>query len=109
MNPLLDRLQPYPFERLRALMSGVAPPAAPPIRLSIGEPQHAPPALIRDGLVAHLDGLATYPATVGLDMLRETVAAWFRRRYGLPRLDAATEVLPVNGTREALFAFAQTI
>jgi N-succinyldiaminopimelate aminotransferase len=109
MNPLLDRLQPYPFERLRALMSGVAPPAASPIRLSIGEPQHATPDLIRTALVAHLDGLSAYPATVGLDVLRETVAAWFRRRYALPRLDAATEVLPVNGTREALFAFAQTI
>ena len=109
MNPLLDRLQPYPFERLRALMSGVAPPAASPIRLSIGEPQHATPALIRTGLVAHLDGLSTYPATVGLDVLRDAVAAWFRRRYALPHLDAGKEVLPVNGTREALFAFAQTI
>jgi len=109
MNPLLSRLQPYPFERLTALMTGVTPPAASPIRLSIGEPQHPTPALVREALVAHLDGLASYPATAGLAPLRETMAAWFRRRHSLPRLDAAREVLPVNGTREALFAFAQAI
>jgi N-succinyldiaminopimelate aminotransferase len=109
MNPLLTRLQPYPFERLRALLAGVTPPALPPIRLSIGEPQHATPDLIRRGLVDHLDGLSTYPATAGIDELRETMAGWFRTRYSLPRLDAAREVLPVNGTREALFAFAQVV
>ena len=109
MNPLLDRLQPYPFERVRTLMTGVRPPDAPPIRLSIGEPQHPTPELIRTALVQHLDGLATYPATAGLSELREAMAAWFRRRYSLPYLDATTEVLPVNGTREALFAFAQAI
>lgn len=109
MNPLLARLQPYPFERLRALLAGVAAPGLSPIRLSIGEPQHATPDLVRAALLGHLDGLATYPATAGLDVLREAMAAWFRRRYELPRLDAATEVLPVNGTREALFAFAQAV
>jgi len=109
MNPLLSRLQPYPFERLRALMAGVTPPAASPIRLSIGEPQHPTPELVRKALVAHLDGLATYPMTAGLDALREAMAAWFRQRYSLPRLDAARQVLPVNGTREALFAFAQAV
>jgi N-succinyldiaminopimelate aminotransferase len=109
MNPLLDRLQPYPFERLRTLLAGVAPPAAPAIRLSIGEPQHPTPQLIRTALVDHLDGLASYPLTAGLDQLRETMAGWFSRRYGLPRLDPAREVLPVNGTREALFAFAQAV
>ena len=109
MNPRLDGLQPYPFERYRALLAGIDPPALPPIRLSIGEPQHATPGLIRDALMGHLDGLATYPATAGLDLLRQTLADWFRARYSLPRLDAAREVLPVNGTREALFAFAQTI
>jgi N-succinyldiaminopimelate aminotransferase len=109
MNPLLDRLQPYPFERLRALLAGISPPALSPIRLSIGEPQHATPDVVRTALVDHLDGLAVYPATAGLDELRETMAGWFRRRYALPRLDAATEVLPVNGTREALFAFAQAV
>jgi N-succinyldiaminopimelate aminotransferase len=109
MNPRLDRLQPYPFERLRALTAGIKPPSLRPIRLSIGEPQHATPPLIGAALVAHLDGLAVYPMTAGLDQLRATVAAWFMRRYGLTRLDAATQVLPVNGTREALFAFAQAV
>lgn len=107
MNSLLARLQPYPFDRLRTLLAGITPPAVPPIRLSIGEPQHATPELIRRALVDHLDGLSTYPLTAGLDPLREALAAWFRRRYSLPVLDAATGVLPVNGTREALFAFAQ--
>jgi N-succinyldiaminopimelate aminotransferase len=94
---------------LRELMTGVAPPAASPIRLSIGEPQHATPELIKTALVDHLDGLSTYPATAGLEFLREAMASWFRTRYRLPRLDAVKEVLPVNGTREALFAFAQAV
>lgn len=109
MNPRLDRLQPYPFERLRALLTSVTPPSAPPIRLSIGEPQHATPELVRRALVDRLDTLSAYPATAGLDEFREAMAAWFRRRYRLPRLDPRTEVLPVNGTREALFAFAQAV
>ena len=109
MNPRLTRLQPYPFERLRALLAGVRPPEEPAIRLSIGEPQHQTPDLIRLALVDHLAGLSAYPATAGLDLLREAMADWFRRRFGLPHLDAATQVLPVNGSREALFAFAQAI
>jgi len=109
VNPRLDRLQPYPFERLRALFHGVTPASLPPIRLSIGEPQHPTPDLVRQALLAHLDGLSTYPATAGLDALREIMAAWFQRRYGLTSLDSASEVLPVNGSREALFAFAQAI
>src|SRR5262245_57363280 len=109
MNPLLARLQPYPFERLRALFSGVTPPSCRPIALSIGEPQHATPDLVKAALVDHLDGLATYPTTGGLERLRETMAAWFRRRFRLPELDAGTQVLPVNGSREALFAFAQAV
>jgi len=109
VNPHLSRLQPYPFERLRALLEGVPAPPHSPIRLSIGEPQHPTPPLVRDALVTHLDALATYPATAGLDALRETMAAWFRHRYGLTALNADTEVLPVNGSREALFAFAQAI
>ena len=109
MNPQLSRLQPYPFEKLRALLAGVPPPALGPIRLSIGEPQHATPDLIRQALVDHLDGLSVYPATAGLDSLRETIASWFRRRYSLTRLDPVSEVLPVNGTREALFAIAQAV
>jgi len=107
MNPRLDLLQPYPFERLRALLRDVPVPSLPPIRLSIGEPQHATPELIRTAIGANLGGLSTYPATAGLDVLREALAAWFVRRFGLSSLDAATQVLPVNGTREALFAFAQ--
>ena len=109
MNPRLDRLQPYPFERLRTLLTGATPSKATPIRLSIGEPQHPTPPLVRGALVAHLDGLSSYPLTIGMDTLREAIAAWFRARYRLPRLDAAREVLPVNGTREALFAFAQAV
>src|SRR5688572_28897930 len=100
MNPRLERLHPYPFERLRALFSGVALPSTPPIRLSIGEPQHATPDLVRSALTGHLAGLASYPATAGLDALRDAMAAWFARRFGLPRLDPATQVLPVSGTRE---------
>jgi N-succinyldiaminopimelate aminotransferase len=109
VNPRLSDLQPYPFERLRALLHGISPPALSPIRLSIGEPQHPTPDFVRAALVSHLDGLSTYPATAGLDALREAMAAWFKRRYGLPRLDPITEVLPVNGSREALFAFAQAV
>jgi N-succinyldiaminopimelate aminotransferase len=109
VNPQLAHLQPYPFERLRALFGGVTPPSRSPIRLSIGEPQHPTPALVRRALVDHLDGLAVYPTTAGLDELRKAIAGWFVRRYGIPALNPATEVLPVNGTREALFAFAQTV
>jgi N-succinyldiaminopimelate aminotransferase len=80
----------------------------PPIRLSIGEPQHPTPHLVRQALVEHLDGLGVYPTTAGLDTLRETVAGWFSRRFNIPALEAS-QVLPVNGTREALFAFAQLV
>ena len=109
VNPRLALLQPYPFERLRALLAGVSPPVQPPIRLSIGEPQHPTPDLVRNALVTNLDSLSTYPATAGLDALRETMAAWFSRRYRLPALDPVRQVLPVNGSREALFAFAQAV
>ena len=109
MNPHLDRLHPYPFERLRTLLAGVPVPARPGIRLSIGEPQHATPELIRTALIAHFAGFSTYPLTVGLDALREAIATWFSRRFNLPAVNAGTQVLPVTGTREALFAFAQTI
>jgi N-succinyldiaminopimelate aminotransferase len=109
VNPLLTTLQPYPFEKLRGLFAGIVPPAPAPIRLSIGEPQHPTPAILREAVAEHLDGLATYPMLAGLGELRETLAAWFRCRYRLPHLNAETEVLPVNGTREALFAFAQAV
>jgi len=109
MNPLLSKLQPYPFERLRALTAGVTPNAAyRPISLGIGEPKHPTPAFIKEALTAALDGLASYPATAGEPALREACAAWIARRYGLT-LDAATQILPVNGSREALFALAQTV
>ena len=110
MNPLLDRLQPYPFEKLRALLAGAAPnPALAPINLSIGEPRHPTPALVKQALAGALDGLATYPATAGLRAMRQAIAGWLARRYAIPAPDADTQVLPVNGTREALFAFAQTV
>ena len=109
MNPLLSRLQPYPFERLRKLFAGVQPPAGVrPISLGIGEPRHATPAFIEQALSADLGGLAKYPATSGEPALREACAQWARQRYGIA-LDAATQVLPVNGSREALFAFTQVV
>ncbi|BFO56075.1 succinyldiaminopimelate transaminase [Acidovorax sacchari] len=109
MNPLLTHLQPYPFERLRQLFAGVQPPAGlPAISLGMGEPRHPTPAFIRQALTDHLGGLASYPATAGDPRLREACAQWLQRRYGIA-VDAATQVLPVNGSREALFAFAQTV
>jgi N-succinyldiaminopimelate aminotransferase len=108
VNSHLTQLQSYPFEKLRALLAGLTP-AGTPIRLSLGEPQHATPELIRRALTGRLDGLSIYPTTAGLDRLRETIAAWFERRYGLKKLDPRTQVLPVNGTREALFAFGQAV
>jgi N-succinyldiaminopimelate aminotransferase len=110
MNPALAALQPYPFERLKSLFAAVTPnPAKKPISLGIGEPQHPTPQLIKDALVANLSGLASYPATAGSDALREAIAGWLKRRFGLQQLQAKAHVLPVNGSREALFAFAQTV
>lgn len=109
MNPLLSKLQPYPFERLRQLFAGVTPPAdVRPISLGIGEPRHDTPAFIKDALSANLAGLANYPATAGDIRLRQACADWMQRRYGV-QLDAATQVLPVNGSREALFSLTQTV
>lgn len=110
MNPLLSRLQPYPFERLRRLFADVAPAAAySPISLGIGEPRHAAPRMLKDALAGALDtGLSGYPATAGEPALRQACAGWLQRRYGVA-VDPATQVLPVNGSREALFAFAQTV
>ena len=110
MNSLLQKLQPYPFERMATLLAGVTPNAAlGPVNLSIGEPKHPTPAAIRNAFAGALDGLAAYPATAGTPALREALAAWLRRRYNLQGLEAATQVLPVNGSREALFSFAQTV
>lgn len=110
MNPRLDLLQPYPFEKLRALFAGVTPNAAKPaISFGIGEPKHPTPEFIKTALSEALAGLANYPTTAGSDALRQCIAAWLERRYGLPQVNPATEVLPVTGSREALFAFAQTV
>lgn len=109
MNPRLELTQPYPFEKLEALLASVdAPAALPAIRLSIGEPQHATPACVREALAGHLAGLAIYPTTAGTLELRCAIALWNRQRYGV-ELDTASQILPVNGSREALFAFAQCV
>ncbi|MGF6346958.1 succinyldiaminopimelate transaminase [Variovorax sp. W2I14] len=109
MNPLLSRLQPYPFERLKQLFAGVTPvPEYAPISLGIGEPKHATPDFIKEALTASLGALAAYPATAGDLKLRTAFTDWLQTRYSLV-LDPATQVLPVNGSREALFSLAQTV
>jgi N-succinyldiaminopimelate aminotransferase len=109
MNPLLTKLQPYPFERLKQLFLSVTPnPSFKPISLGIGEPKHATPEFIKTALSGALDGLAAYPATAGEPALREAFAAWLLKRYALT-VNPATQVLPANGSREALFAFTQVI
>jgi len=110
MNPRLDLLQPYPFERLRQLFS-TNPPASgvKPISLGIGEPQHPTPQFIKDAVTGNLSGLAGYPATAGSESLRRAIGGWLERRYGLSDIDPLTQVMPVNGSREALFALTQTV
>lgn len=110
VNPDLARLQPYPFEKLRHLFAAVSPaPGFGEIKLSIGEPRHATPPFIQQALADNLAGLAVYPSTQGTDALREAIAAWIARRYSVHKPDSTTQVIPVNGSREALFAFAQTV
>ena len=110
MNPHLDKLHPYPFEKLRQLFAGTTPnPEYAAISLGIGEPKHPTPAFIQKALAHNLQGLANYPTTHGSDALRTAIAAWLERRYGVPALDAATMVLPVNGSREALFGIAHCV
>ncbi|WP_439133891.1 succinyldiaminopimelate transaminase [Pseudomaricurvus sp.] len=112
MNRDLDRLQPYPFEKLNALKAQVsAPTDKAHIALSIGEPKHEPPAFVLQSLSDNLDRVVNYPSTKGLPELRETIAQWLTRRFKLNggSVDAERHVLPVNGTREALFAFAQAV
>jgi N-succinyldiaminopimelate aminotransferase len=110
VNPRLQSLQPYPFEKLRSLFEGVKPnPGLAHISLGIGEPRHPTPELIKRALSENLAKLATYPPTAGGDALRQAIAEWLVRRYRLRSIDWKTEVLPVNGSREALFAFAQTV
>jgi N-succinyldiaminopimelate aminotransferase len=109
MNSRLDQLHPYPFQKLRELFAGITSnPDYAPINLSIGEPKHPTPEFIKQALTQNLGGLSTYPLTQGTEALRKSLAAWCQRRYGV-ELDPATEVLPVNGSREALFAFAQAV
>lgn len=110
MNPDLQRLQPYPFQKLAALFREVQPNSDyRAIRLTIGEPKHVTPKFIRDALAENLDGLANYPTTTGSDALRIAIADWLATRYNITTPDFKTQVLPVNGSREALFAFAQTV
>ncbi|MEO8344073.1 MAG: succinyldiaminopimelate transaminase [Betaproteobacteria bacterium] len=110
MNPRLALLHPYPFERLRMLFAGITPdPEKRAISLSIGEPRHPTPRIVLDALAAGGPGLANYPMTMGSPALRECIAGWLCRRHALPALDPATQVLPVLGSREALFAFAQAV
>ena len=109
MNPLLSRLQPYPFERLRQLFAGITPsPQHKAISLGIGEPRHATPPFILEALTRAFPALASYPLTAGSPELRRACVSWLHRRYGVT-LDPATQLLPVNGSREALFSFAQTV
>lgn len=109
MNPHLAQLQPYPFQRLRGLLAGAQPPAdLRHVNLSIGEPKHTAPDVVKTALTGSLEGLSAYPATLGSEALRTACAGWLARRYGVAA-DAAREVLPVNGSREALFAFVQTV
>jgi N-succinyldiaminopimelate aminotransferase len=112
MNGDLEKLQPYPFEKLAKLNKGVEPPVGlSPISLSIGEPKHPTPGLITEEVISHLHGLSVYPVTKGSASLRTAIAAWLERRFSLPAegLNPSRHILPVNGTREALFAIAQTV
>jgi N-succinyldiaminopimelate aminotransferase len=110
VNPDLERLHTYPFQKLRALLEGSRPPAGrQPIPLQVGEPKHPTPAFIKQALIEQLDGLANYPQTLGSDALREAIAAWLKRRHRLKDVDPQSQIIPVNGSREALFAFAQAV
>lgn len=110
MNRHLALLQPYPFEKLRQLFATVRPnPDLRPISFGIGEPKHATPQLVKDALAANLQSLASYPPTAGSEALRSAITSWIQRRYALPAIDALKHVLPINGSREALFAIAQTL
>lgn len=109
MNPNLQRLQPYPFEKLRQLFNAITPNInLTPVNLSIGEPKHSTPQFIIDTLIENVSGLAAYPTTIGKDSLRAAISRWLKKRYGVD-LDFATQIIPTLGSREALFAFAQTV
>ena len=110
LNPDLQRLNPYPFEQLTALLEGARPPAGlTPIPLSIGEPQHNPPSFVLDTLTEHMGLISKYPTTNGSEALRQSIAGWVNKRFSLEHapIDPETQVIPVNGTREAIFASLQ--
>lgn len=111
MNPDLDQLHPYPFEKLATLKAGLTPPSdLSHIALSIGEPKHPTPGFITSAVIENLDGLSHYPTTAGSVALRQTFSDWLDQRFQLNgHIDPLSQVLPVNGTREALFAFAQAV
>jgi N-succinyldiaminopimelate aminotransferase len=111
MNPRLDTLQPYPFEKLRALLAQSNPAASGlrPINLSIGEPKHPAPQCVKTAMIQGLDGLSVYPPTKGDPKLRQTISQWIGKRYGIPCPDPETQILPALGSREALFAFGQVV
>lgn len=112
MNPDLTRLQSYPFEKLARLKEGITPDSQlRAIDLGIGEPKHQPPKFVSESIIAHLHGLANYPTTRGIPKLREAIATWLTQRFSLPAdsIDSEQHVIPVNGTREALFAFGQAV
>lgn len=110
MNQQLDLLQPYPFQKLKKLLADTTRNASlMPVDLHIGEPKHATPDFIRQTMIQHLDGLASYPTTQGSLALRQSIANWLMQRYQLPAINPETEIIPVNGSREALFSFAQAV
>lgn len=109
MNPLLQSLHPYPFEKLATLYQGLKTSTLPPINFGIGEPQHPAPAFIRQAVIDNVALLAKYPTTHGLPELRQSIAGWIGRRYGVKQINPDTEIVPVMGTREALFAIAQVL
>jgi N-succinyldiaminopimelate aminotransferase len=110
MNPNLNQLHPYPFQKLRELFAGITPNASySPVNLTIGEPKHATPEFIKTALSSNLAGLANYPTTLGGIELRQAISDWLVRRYGIPALNVETQIIPVNGSREALFSFAQAV
>jgi len=111
MNPDLAQLHPYPFEKLAELKAGCTPPKElAHIALSIGEPKHPTPGFITEAVIEHLHGLSIYPTTAGTLELRQAIAQWLDQRFQLSgHIDIASQILPVNGTREALFAFAQAV
>ena len=109
MNPGMNTLHPYPFEKLAELTSGVDLPSLSRIPLTIGEPKHQPPAHVLEALVASIEEMAKYPTIVGTVELRQQIASWIARRFKTRAVDPVSEVLPVNGTREGLFAIAQAL